>query len=155
MPKRKRPAPAGSDDYVVGYGKPPKHSQFPPGQSGNPAGRHKGVRNLKTDVMRTLAAPVKVKEGGRTKTRSTQEGALILLRDKVFRGDARALDRFFELALRFNSDIAEIGADQPLSADDQAILAAYVAGFTAPTTTQARGQITRRRRARSPRKASK
>ena len=29
----------------VGYGKPPKHSQFKPGQSGNPQGRPKGSRN--------------------------------------------------------------------------------------------------------------
>ena len=32
--------------YEVGYGRPPQHTQFRPGQSGNPAGRRKGVRNL-------------------------------------------------------------------------------------------------------------
>ena len=64
----------GAADYEVGYGRPPTHSRFRPGQSGNPAGRRKGVRNLKTDVMRTLGAPIKVKEGGRTRIRSTQEG---------------------------------------------------------------------------------
>ena len=78
MSRRKttvRQAGDGKNGYEVGYGKPPTHSQFRPGQSGNPAGRRKGVRNLKTDVKRTLATPVKVKEGGRTRTRSTQEGA--------------------------------------------------------------------------------
>ena len=76
MSKRKTTGSTGdgTNGYEVGYGKPPKHSQFRPGQSGNPAGRRKGVRNLKTDVKRTLATPVKVKEGGRTRTRSTQEG---------------------------------------------------------------------------------
>ena len=34
----------------VGYGKPPLHSRFTRGQSGNPKGRPKGVRNFKTDV---------------------------------------------------------------------------------------------------------
>jgi len=29
----------------VGYGKPPKHSQFKKGQSGNPAGRQRGAAN--------------------------------------------------------------------------------------------------------------
>ena len=90
------------------------------------------MRNLKTDVMRTLATPVKVKEGGRTRTRSTQEGALMVLREKALRGDGRALDRLLELALRFNNDAAEIGPAQALPADDQAILAAYVAEFARP-----------------------
>ena len=79
MPRRKTTVPQQDGDgggYEVGYGKPPTHSQFRPGQSGNPAGRRKGVRNLKTDVMRTLRTPVKVKEGGRSRTRSTQEGVL-------------------------------------------------------------------------------
>jgi hypothetical protein len=118
----------GSDnsDYVVGYGKPPLHSRFHAGQSGNPAGRRKGVRSLMTDVKRALSTPIKVKEGGRTRKKSTQEGALMVLREKALRGDARALDRLLELALRFNNDATEIGSTQALGADDQAILAAYL-----------------------------
>ena len=121
--------------YEIGYGKPPKHSQFCPGQSGYPAGRRKGLRNLKTDVKSTLAIPVKVKEGGRTRTRSTQECALMVLREKALRGEVRAIVRLLELADRFNSDAAEIGQSQPLSADDQAILAAYVAEYLAARKT--------------------
>ena len=125
----------GKKGYEVGYGKPPIHSQFQPGQSGNPAGRRKGVRNLRTDVKRMLATPVKVKEGGRMRTRSTQEAALMFLREKVFKDNTRALDRFFELAVRFNDDAAEVGPAQPLLADDQAILAAYVAECVAAGTS--------------------
>lgn len=39
-----------------GYGKPPKHTRFPPGQSGNPRGRKKGSRGLKTDLDAELKA---------------------------------------------------------------------------------------------------
>jgi hypothetical protein len=125
---------SNNKDYEVGYCKPPIHSRFQPGRSGNPAGRRKGVRNLMTDVKRTLGTPVKVKEGGRTRTKSTQEGALMVLREKALRGDARALDRLLELAFRFNNDAVEIGPAQPLSADDRAILAAYEAEVTAART---------------------
>jgi hypothetical protein len=113
------------DGYTVGYGRPPTHTRFRPGQSGNPAGRRKGMRNLSTDVKRALKVPVKVKEGGRTRAISTQEGALMVLREKALKGDARALDRLLELARLFNNDAGEIGPGQALSADDQAILAAY------------------------------
>src|SRR5262245_40068975 len=112
--------------YTVGYGKPPQHTQFRPGQSGNPAGRAKGVRNLKTDVQRTLKMPIKVNEGGRARKMSTQEGALLLLREKALKGEARALERLLELAGRYNSEPAEPGTE-PLPAEDQEILAAYVA----------------------------
>src|SRR5687767_13330716 len=90
MPRRKIAAPqkeVDGDGYEVGYGRPPTHSRFRPGQSGNPTGRRRGVRNLKTDVMLTLRTPIKVKEGGRSRTRSTQEGALLVLREKALRGD--------------------------------------------------------------------
>ena len=36
-----------SGEYEVGYRKPPKHSRFAKGQSGNPRGRRNGSRNLK------------------------------------------------------------------------------------------------------------
>src|SRR6478672_516037 len=80
-------------DYEVGYRRPPIHSQFQAGKSGNPAGRRKGLRNLETDVKRMLSTPIKVKEGGRTRIKSTQEGVLMVMREKALRGDARALDR--------------------------------------------------------------
>src|SRR6516165_11081283 len=89
-----------AEGYAVGYGKPPQHGQFRPGQSGNPAGRSKGVRNLATDVRRALKLPVKVRAGGRSRQMSTQAGMLMMLRDKALNGDARALDRLLELANR-------------------------------------------------------
>jgi Family of unknown function (DUF5681) len=122
------------EGYEVGYGKPPKHTRFRPGRSGNPAGRRKGVRNLMTDVKRTLQVPVKVKESGRARKISTQEGALMLLREKALQGDARALDRLLELASRFNNDGGESGPAPALAPDDRAILDAYTAEIAASQT---------------------
>jgi hypothetical protein len=123
-------------DYEVGYGRPPEHTQFPPGQSGNPAGRPKGLRNLITDVKSVLAAPVKVKESGHTRTRSTQEATLMVLRDKALRGDGRSIERLVELARLFNS-AGDVGTShQVVTADDQAMLDAYAADITTTATSQ-------------------
>jgi hypothetical protein len=116
------PADVAGDGYEIGYGKPPKHSRFRPGQSGNPAGRRKGVRNLMTDVKRTLQVPVRVKESGRARKISTQEGALMLLWEKALQGDGRALDRLLELARLYNNDASESGPAPALPSDDRAIL---------------------------------
>jgi hypothetical protein len=134
----RRSAPTGNGDgenYKVGYGKPPQHSRFRKGRSGNPGGRRKGEHNLATDVKRTLKGLVKVNEGGRSRKISTQAGMLMLLREKVLKGDARALDRLIELAIRFNNEPGSEAAHS-LSSDDQTILAAYaaeIAGASPPS----------------------
>jgi hypothetical protein len=120
-----------TEPYEVGYGKPPLHSRFVPGQSGNPKGRRKGTRNLKTDVKRALAAPVKMRVGKRMRTRSTQEALIMVLREKGLLGNERALDRLLQLAASHNNDELEAAAAQPLAEEDQAILDAYVAECTA------------------------
>src|SRR5260370_16424535 len=67
---------------TVGYRKPPQHSRFKPGRSGNPHGKQKGVRNLGSDVKRTLEVPVRLNEQGRARRGSTQEAAPLRLRGK-------------------------------------------------------------------------
>jgi hypothetical protein len=145
--KRTRPGGADSQGYAVGYGKPPIHSRFPPGRSGNPAGRPRGVRNLQTDVRRILKVPVKINEGGHSRKVSTQEGTLLRLREEALKGEARAIDRFLELAARFNNEPDATEA-QALSTDDQAILAAYKAEITAAATTPMPAKSPRRERVR-------
>ncbi len=113
------------DGFTVGYKKPPQHSRFKPGRSGNPRGKQKGVRNLGSDVKRTLEVPVRLNEQGRARRVSTQEAALLRLREKALKGDARSLDQFLELAKTFNNSAVESVGDEALAAEDQAILDAY------------------------------
>ena len=98
-------------EYDVGYGKPPRHSRFRAGQSGNPKGRPKGSCNFSTDVKATLEEPIRVTHHGKSKTVSTQRAALLRLREKALSGDARALDRLVELARFYNDEeMAEAAA---------------------------------------------
>ena len=79
----------GGDDrqYEVGYGKPPKHTRFRKGQSGNPKGRRKGVANFRTDVAEVLQTPVKMRQNGKTMKRSTQMAFLMKLREEALQGN--------------------------------------------------------------------
>jgi hypothetical protein len=52
-------------NYKVGYGKPPKHSRFQPGHSGNARGKAAGARHIATILKRTLLEKVPVKQNGR------------------------------------------------------------------------------------------
>jgi len=47
-----------SPNGKVGYKRPPIHTRFQKGQSGNPRGRQRRVRNFAVDVKRTLEIPV-------------------------------------------------------------------------------------------------
>lgn len=115
-----------ADGFTVGYKKPPHHCRFQPGRSGNPRGRQKGVRNLGSDVKRTLEVPVRLNEQGRARRVSTQEAALLRLREKALKGDARSIVQILELAKTFNnSTAAEPLGDAALAAEDRAILDAY------------------------------
>jgi hypothetical protein len=132
MAKNKDSTSNGGDgsDYEVGYKRPPRHTQFQPGQSGNPAGRPRGLNNLSTDVKRMLEASVTITERGRKRRISTQRGALMLLREMVMHGDRHAQKQLFELAKLFNNEPSET-VTQALPAEDQAILAAYEEEITA------------------------
>ena len=59
--------------YEVGFGKPPRSSQFKPGQSGNAAGRPRGAKNFATALEQELKSRVLVTENGRRKRISKRE----------------------------------------------------------------------------------
>src|ERR1044071_1619790 len=63
--------PDGTDE--VGYGKPPRSTQFKPGQSGNRAGRPRGSKNFATALEQELNSRVIVTENGRRKRVSKRE----------------------------------------------------------------------------------
>jgi Family of unknown function (DUF5681) len=118
--------PDSPDDFKVGYKRPPRHSQFPPGRSGNPRGRQKGVRNFATDVKATLAGPVALNEKGKAKRVSTQEAALLRLKEKALKGDTRSLEQVIRLAQIFNDDGPDHAlGGQDIAAEDREILEAY------------------------------
>jgi len=116
---------ASADDYEVGYKRPPKHSQFKPGQSGNPKGRSKGSANFKTDLLATLNMLTAITQDGVSRKISTQRAVLMRLRDGALRGKGRELVTFLGLAQIYNDD-AVVRQDAVRTIEDQAILDAFL-----------------------------
>lgn len=112
------------DEYEVGYGKPPKDSQFKAGQSGNPKGRKKNSRNLKTDLTTILQKRISVREGDRKFKVSGQEGMLMSLMAKSLKGDTKAINTLVNLAVRaFGLEGPYPDAGEKFSPQEQQILA--------------------------------
>jgi Family of unknown function (DUF5681) len=110
-------------DNNVGYGKPPKRTQFKPGQSGNPSGRPKGARNFRTDLLEELAEPITVKDDGRDVTVSKQRACIKTLVAAAIGGNARACEGLLAICAKFGADPEE--DNRELEPDDREILDAF------------------------------
>ena len=106
--------------YDVGYGKPPKDSQFPSGQSGNPKGRPKGSANLIAALHRALKEKVEVVEHGRRKSITKLDAAVKGMVNRAVKGDAKAMQQMLVLAPLVGMDPGT--STQQIDADDAAIL---------------------------------
>jgi|SRR5665213_133789 len=84
-------AKRAKDSYDVGFGKPPRSTQYKPGQSGNPAGRPRGAKNFATAIEEELQARVTVTENGKRKRISKREVIAKHLVNKAASGDLRAI----------------------------------------------------------------
>lgn len=84
-----------SDDegaYEVGYRKPPKHTRFKTGQSGNPAGRPRKYKS----AISVLEAPVAMTVGGKKVKVSAFEASLRKTAQSALEGHLSAMKRFFK-----------------------------------------------------------
>lgn len=80
-----------SEPYDVGFGKPPKRTQFVKGKSGNPSGRPKGSKNLTSIYAKAAREKITLTIGGKTKKMSKIEAAMLQLYTKAAAGDLAAI----------------------------------------------------------------
>lgn len=112
-----------SSEYEVGFRNPPKEHQFPKGTSGNPMGRPKGTRNLKTDLLEELGEMVKVREGDQDRRISKQRALIKTQVARALNGNDRAAAKIIDLYVKvigLDHDAAD--ADLPLTVDDRAVI---------------------------------
>lgn len=112
----------GGEPYKVGYGRPPKHRQFKPGESGNKAGRRSSPKNAATIVREALNAKVKLKENGRSRSMSKLEVSIAQLANKAAGGDLRAIQMVLALHRDVEAEAASRNEQAPLDRADCEIL---------------------------------
>ena len=123
MPKKKRSKPS---NYVVGYRRPPKATQFEKGKSGNPKGRPKGSRTVGAVLQDILQQKIAVTENGRTRRLPALEVILRRLANDAMRSDPRALKLLLALYDRYGeSPETELRLDEIL-AEDREILSNFL-----------------------------
>jgi hypothetical protein len=86
-----------ADDYEVGFGKPPKHTRFRKGQSGNLGGRPKGSTNLQTEMKHLVVRKIKIKADGALQTIPTTRALCLAQIQKALGGDVRAFSKIVEI----------------------------------------------------------
>jgi hypothetical protein len=111
----------------VGYGKPPKHTQFQPGKSGNPKGRPKGSKNFATVIQDELERRVVVTEDGRRRKITKREAVAKQLVNRAAGGDPKAIPVLLNETRAYEND-ASAGGPQPITMahEDELVLESIV-----------------------------
>lgn len=113
-----------SQDDAVGYGRPPKHTRFKKGRSGNPRGRPRGTKNLKTDLLEELAERIVIREGDRELQVSKQRALVKSQVARALKGNTPAATHMLDLYLKVVGLEAEAAeAETPITGEERAVLA--------------------------------
>ena len=130
-------------DYKVGYGRPPEHTRFKPGQSGNPRGRPKGAMNLETLLDKALDAKVTMETQNGTKRITKREAIMLKWVNQALSGDSKSIQAllpWIAKADEHKNKIAQMLED--VSEEDNEILKGFTNGTkTGNATTPVTGDI--------------
>lgn len=80
----------GKGNYTVGWGRPPVHSRWQPGQSGNPKGRPRGRKNLATVFNEALGQRLEIQEKGGLRTITVREAIVRRVVNEALKGNLKA-----------------------------------------------------------------
>ena len=114
--------PDDERDYEVGYGKPPRHTRFEPGRSGNPRGRPPGAKNMKTLLSKALNELVVVTEPGGRRKVSKREAIVTQLVNRSAKADYGAIQILLGMLRDVEGDTDAHSSDAAFTEADQQII---------------------------------
>jgi len=101
------------DSYDVGYGKPPKNTQFQKGISGNPRGRPKKSLDFDHELIRESKSFMTINENGQRKRISKHEVVVKQLMKQAMTGSAQAQRIYFGVHQQAIERVALVAGLQP------------------------------------------
>ena len=114
-------------DYAVGRGKPPLHTRFKKGQSGNPRGPR--AKNLSALLIEALDEPVTVTIDGERREITKRQAIATQLVNKSTGADLRATKMLID-ALKDaekKAGVAPPAEPAPFTAADEEVMATFIA----------------------------
>jgi hypothetical protein len=121
--------PDGERDYEVGYGKPPPHTRFVKGHSGNPRGRPPGAKNMKTLLTKALNELVVVTDHGGRRKVSKREAIVTQLVNRSAKADFKAIQILLGMIRDIESDTDPHSSTPTFTEADQHIIQRIQARF--------------------------
>ena len=104
-----------TEGYPVGYGKPPKHAQWKPGQSGNPSGKKSKEATLRDKLLKIAGEEIIVSKNGTAVAMSNEEAMLYTAFHKAQSGNPQ----FFKILLQeLGSDAATLLVPPPFEVSE-------------------------------------
>jgi hypothetical protein len=126
---------ASDRTYDVGYGKPPRHTRWKKGQSGNPKGRPPRDRSVSALVGALLSKRVVVRDGKTTRRMSRLDELLHRTLERALAGDPRLVRMLLDEARKEEARAearAEQDAPAPFGPKDREVIDALLKRLSSP-----------------------
>ena len=112
----------GTGDYEIGYGKPPKATQWPKGQSGNPSGKRKKEQSLAEIIAKLADEEIVVQRNGVTCSMTQKEAMLRSVLAKAIKNGDLPAAKFIAEQLETGS-VARLVEDDLMTEADLSVMA--------------------------------